>query len=64
MDCTAKLARFNASILSYENALADYRRTRRLAAEGEISLAVVEEAREDVDAARVRFEAADRALNA
>jgi|HubBroStandDraft_5_1064220.scaffolds.fasta_scaffold371574_1 hypothetical protein len=64
MDYTAKLARFNEAILAYEDALADYRRAKKAAGDGEVSLAVVEEAREEVLAAHARFGEADRALNA
>jgi hypothetical protein len=35
MDYTAKLARFNDAIQGYEDALADYRRAQKSAADGE-----------------------------
>ena len=63
MDYTAKLARFNEAIQDYEDALADYRRAQKSAADGEGSVQYLEEAREEAVAARVRFDAAERALN-
>ena len=64
MTYTEKCAVFNASIQAYEDALSDYRRAQKTFCEGDCGIDVLDYAREEVVAAQVKFEAADRALNA
>lgn len=63
MSYSQKLSAFNNAIQDYEDTLADYRRAQKSFGDGEGSLQYLEEAREEVVAARVRFEAAERALH-
>lgn len=58
-----KLADFDAAILAYEDVLADYRRAQKRSGDGNCSVQQVEEAQEEVAAARMTFDAAERALN-
>lgn len=63
MEYTNKLIAFDNAIQAYEDALSDYRRAQKLSGDGECSIQHVEEAKEEVVAARTKFEAAELALN-
>jgi hypothetical protein len=60
---TAKMAAWNEAILAYEDALSDFRRVQAAASDGDATECAVDEAREEVDAARFRFDDAERSLN-
>jgi hypothetical protein len=58
-----KVEAFDDASREYEGALALYREMRVAAADGEATLDAVEEAKEEVMAARAEFDAAELALN-